>query len=126
MGTRATATAKKQEEAPSGDVKALAAGITNPDGTINLDKVRELSVAMVGKEKAEEVETAMVQSHAPDGLIETFTATWDAGWEGKLHTFCSAVGAIVVVGLLAEAAGALLDIPQIRVISMVSRKWLGD
>ena len=72
-------------------------------------------------------EGSIARSMAPEGFFGYAKATWSGeGVMPKVVTVAQLTGAVTLISIGLEGVGAVLDIEQIRILSFVARKLLGD
>lgn len=135
MGTRtAAARNKNPTPAPAPDeankaLEDIGAAMLTPfvqDGKFNVSGFLNMIENKFGPDARDLAEKEVASYFKPEGVIEMTVATWDCGLMGKVHTGVTIAGYALVGSLVLEGIGALLDIPQVRIVSWASRKVLGD
>lgn len=139
MGTRAAATAERREprkapvQAPPppdpefvGILEKMAEKVVRKDGSLDAIAVLTGVHSLLGPEKYAQFEQELTDYFAPEGLVETFTATWQYGWTGKLQVVCGIIGATAVLIGICEVAGRLLDVPGLMFGTKLANMILGS
>ena len=118
----AKTTAVKLNEVMPTELKDLM----KEDGAPDVEAIDKLVHSQVTDDQYREFQKEAIQKFRPKGMVELYGATWDCGWEGKLQVATSILGKALVAATLLEIAGRLMDVPSLQLLSMASRKVLGD
>lgn len=95
-------------------LEQMASKVVRNDGSLDAIAVLTGVHGLLGPEKYAQFEQELTDYFSPDGIIETFTATWQYGWTGKVQVICGVLGATAVLIGICEVAGRLLDVPGLQ------------
>jgi len=121
MGTRKAASAAKKKTESESEMTMSLPVFHNKDGTIDVDGSLNGVLDALGDEERDKALSHLRKVLGPEGIVETYRATWGSGRTGKYIVCSSAVGTVTVLAALAEAVGWAGGWDNIRPTNWVQR-----